>query len=70
MVECYPREVVANWVKQLSQKLNRQIIDCGLFVPVTWQPNDFATAVVQLVKSGKTRIKTSVDLSDIWIEAA
>ena len=70
MVECYPREVVANWVKQLSQKLNRQIVDCGLFVPVTWQPNDFAAAVVQLVKSGKTRIKTSVDLSDIWIESA
>ena len=70
MVECYPREVVENWIKQLSQKLNRQIIDCGLFVPITWQPNDFATAVVKLVKSGKTRIKTSVDLSDIRIEAA
>ena len=70
MVECYPFDMVNQWLAQLSQKFGRKLEGKNLFVPNTWQPQDFVANIVRLVQAGHTTFTTHVDEEFISITPA
>lgn len=61
--ECYTVDEVNAWLRALSQKIGKTIINKGCFVPLSMQPNEFLRQVINLVRSGSTSVKTSVDIT-------
>lgn len=68
--ECHPQATVDYWLKQLRTKLNVNIIDKGIFVPIDWTSEYFARAIVAQTHKGIRMLKTHVNEEEIWIGPA
>ncbi len=58
LVECYPRKQINSWLSQLSTKVNKPLVNAGLFIPKDTSPQMFVQEIVELVKQGYTKFKT------------
>lgn len=58
LVECYPRKQINSWLSQLSTKVNKPLVNAGLFIPKDTSPQMFVQELVELVKQGYTKFKT------------
>ena len=61
--ECYDNATVDSWLKSLSQRINKPLQNKGLFIPKTMSPNDFIKNVIELIKTGSTSFKSTVDIT-------
>lgn len=68
--ECHPQAIVDHWLRQLRAKLNINIIDKGIFVPIDWTSEYFARSVVAQTHKGIRMLKTHVNEENIWIGPA
>lgn len=58
LVECYPRKQINSLLAQLSTKVNKPLVNAGLFIPKDTSPQMFVQEIVELVKQGYTKFKT------------
>lgn len=58
LVECYSRKQINAILAQLSHKVNKPLLNAGLFIPKDTPPQVFAQEIVDLVKQGYTKFKT------------
>ena len=58
LVECNPRKQINSWLSQLSTKVNKPLVNAGLFIPKDTSPQMFVQEIVELVKQGYTKFKT------------
>lgn len=61
--ECYDNDIVDSWLKSLSQKINKPLQNKGLFIPKTMSPNDVIKNIIELIKTGSTSFKSTVDIT-------
>ena len=58
LVECYSRKQINSLLAQLSTKVNKPLVNAGLFIPKDTSPQMFVQEIVELVKQGYTKFKT------------
>ena len=58
LVECYSRKQINSLLAQLSTKVNKPLVNVGLFIPKDTSPQRFVQEIVELVKQGYTKFKT------------
>ena len=59
IVPCHSNEKINNVLEQVSQKVGKKLYNCGLFIDVTIPLERFVNEIVELIRQGYTKFKTS-----------